>query len=158
VKLACLAQLVNVIAPIVTNSNGLFRQSIYYPYSWGLQMARGAVLSVLCESPVYEVSGIGTVPYLDVVGTFSKENGKVSLFILNRDLVNAHQVDVVWQDASPARVLTSTVLTGSDLKAFNTFDSPKRVAPGELGKPVSASGRTKFEVPPRSYSVIQWGT
>jgi alpha-N-arabinofuranosidase len=158
VKLACLAQLVNVIAPIMTNSNGLFRQSIYYPYSWGLQMARGAVLSILCESPVYEVSGIGTVPYLDVVGTFSKENGKVSLFILNRDLANAHQVDIVWQDASPARVLTSTVLTGSDLKAFNTFDSPKRVAPGELGKPVSASGHTKFEVPPRSYSVIQWGS
>ena len=157
VKLACLAQLVNVIAPIMTNSNGLFRQTIYYPYSWGLQMARGSVLNVLSESPVYEVSGIGTVPYLDVVGTFSKENGNVSLFILNRDLANAREVDVVWQDASPARVLTSTVLTGSDLKAFNTFDAPKRVAPSELGKPVTSAGHTKFEVPPRSYSVLQWG-
>jgi alpha-L-arabinofuranosidase len=55
-----LAQLVNVIAPITTNANGLFRQTIYYPYSWGLHAARGAVLNLLLESPVYEVSGIGT--------------------------------------------------------------------------------------------------
>src|SRR2546430_4392460 len=46
VKIACLAQLVNVIAPIMTNKNGLFRQTIYYPYSWGLQFARGRVLNV----------------------------------------------------------------------------------------------------------------
>jgi alpha-L-arabinofuranosidase len=157
VKLACLAQLVNVIAPIMTNPNGLFRQPIYYPYSWGLQMARGAVLSLLSESPVYEVSGIGTVPYLDVVGTFSKENGDVALFVLNRDLTNAHELDVVWEDAAPARVLTASVLTGSDLKAFNGFDAPKRVVPADLGKPVTSNGHTKFEVPPRSYTVVQWG-
>ena len=157
VKLACLAQLVNVIAPIMTNPNGLFRQTIYYPYSWGLQMARGAVLNVLSESPTYEVPGIGTVPYLDVVGTFSKETGSVSLFILNRDLAKAREIDVLWQDAQPARVLTATVLTGSDLKASNGFDAPRRVVPQDLGKAVSTSGHTKFEVPPRSYTAIQWG-
>jgi alpha-N-arabinofuranosidase len=156
VKLACLAQLVNVIAPIMTNANGLFRQTIYYPYSWGLHMARGAALNLLSESPTYEVSGIGTVPYLDVVGTFSKENGKVSLFILNRDLLNSHEVDVVWEDSSPARILTSTVLTGSDLKAFNSFDSPMKVVPAELAKPSTSGGHTKFEVPSRSYTVLQW--
>jgi len=157
VKLACLAQLVNVIAPIMTNPNGLFRQTIYYPYSWGLQMARGAVLNLLLESPTYEVAGIGTVPYLDVVGTFSSEDGKVSLFILNRDLAKAREVDIVWEDAAPARVLTSTVLTGSDLKAVNSFSSPKQVAPTDFAKPTTSGGHTRFEVPARSYSVVQWG-
>jgi alpha-L-arabinofuranosidase len=157
VKLACLAQLVNVIAPIMTNANGLFRQTIYYPYSWGLQMARGAVLNVLSESPAYEVPGIGAVPYLDVTATFSKENGNVSLFILNRDLAKAREIDVLWQDAQPGRVLTATVLTGSDLKASNGFDAPRRVVPQDLGKPVSSGAHTKFEVPPRSYTAIQWG-
>jgi alpha-N-arabinofuranosidase len=156
VKLACLAQLVNVIAPIMTNANGMFRQTIYYPYSWGLHMARGAVLNLLSESPTYEVSGIGTVPYLDVTGTLSKESGNVSLFILNRDLSASHEVDVVWEDSSPTRLLTATVLTGSDLKAFNSFDSPKRVVPVELAKPSTSGGHTKFEVPPRSYTVLQW--
>jgi alpha-N-arabinofuranosidase len=158
VKVACLAQLVNVIAPIMTNADGLFQQTIYYPYSWALQMARGTVLNLLSECPVYEVTGIGDVPYLDMTGTFSKENGNVTLLILNRDLSKARQIEVVWEDASPARVLTSTVLTGSDLKAFNSFDSPKRVVPQELGKPVTSGAHTKFEVPPRSYTAIQWGT
>ncbi len=157
VKLACLAQLVNVIAPIMTNANGLFQQTIYYPYSWGLQMARGNVLNLLQESPTYEVTGIGTVPYLDVVGTFSKENGNVTLFILNRDLANAHEVDLVWEDTAPARVLSASTLTGSDLKAFNSFDAPKKVTPTEFPKPVSSGAHTKFEVPARSYTVVQWG-
>ena len=157
VKLACLAQLINVIAPIMTDANGLFRQTIYYPYSWGLQMARGAALGLISESPTYEVSGIGTVPYLDVTGTFSKENENVSLFILNRDLSNARETEVVWEDASPARLIASMVLTGTDLKAFNGFDSPKRVAPTNLEKPVTSGGRTKFALPARSYTVLQWG-
>ena len=48
-------------------------------------------------------------------------------------------------------------ITGSDLKAFNTFESPKHVAPQAFEKPVTTGGRTKFEVPARSYTVIQWG-
>ncbi len=158
VKLACLAQLVNVIAPIMTNANGLFRQAIYYPYSWGLQMARGNVLNVLSESPAYEVSGIGQVPYLDVTATFEKETGKVSLFILNRDLAKGREIDVTWQDAPPARLLTALTLTGNDLKAVNSFDAPKRVVPQELAKPTTSGGHSKLEVPPHSYSVVQWGS
>lgn len=157
VKLGCLAQLVNVIAPIMTNANGFYRQTIYYPYKWGIQMGRGALLDLLTESPVYQVSGIGEVPYLDVTGTYSKENGTVALFILNRDMAKSHQVDVVWQDAAPTRLLTATILTGTDLKAFNTFDAPQRVAPADLAKPVTSGGHTKFEVPAQSYSVLQWG-
>lgn len=158
VKLGCLAQLVNVIGPIMTNSNGLFRQTIYYPYKWALQMGRGAVLNLNTESPSYEVSGIGEVPYLDVIGTFSKETGNVALFILNRDLAKSHEIDVLWQDKSPARVMSSAVLTGTDLKAFNSFETPQRVAPQEFPKPSTSGGHTKFEVPARSYTVLQWGT
>jgi alpha-L-arabinofuranosidase len=158
VKLACLAQLVNVIAPIMTNASGLLRQTIYYPYSWALQFARGSVLNLLSESPTYEVSGMGAVPYLDVAGTVATDNGNVSLFVLNRDLSKARELEVIWQDRAPARVLGSTVLTGNDLKAFNSFEAPQRVVPQALEKPLTSSGRTRFEVPPRSYTVIQWGT
>ncbi len=158
VKLACLAQLINVIAPIMTNPNGLLRQTIYYPYSWALQFARGSVLNLLVESPGYEVAGMGQVPYLDVAGTISADDGKVSLFVLNRDLSKAHVIEVNWQDKAPARVLSASLLTGDDLKAFNSFDSPQKVAPRTLDKPSIAGGRAKFEVPARSYAVIQWGS
>jgi len=156
VKLGCLAQLVNVIAPIMTNGSGLFRQTIYYPYSWALHMAWGDALNVLAEAPEYEVSGMGKVPYLDVVATFSKEKGNASVFILNRDLERAHQVDLVWEDIAPTRVISASVLTGSDLKAVNSFGSPKTVVPTELSKPSTSGGHTKFEVPARSYTVLQW--
>ena len=157
VKIACLAQLINVIAPIMTNSNGLLRQTIYYPYSWALQLARGSVLNLQVDSPGYEVSGMGQVPYLDVAGTVSSEDGKISLFVLNRDLSKAHAVEVNWQDKAPSQALSAVLLTGDDLKAFNSFDTPQRVSPRTLDKPSIAGGRAKFEVPPRSYTVIQWG-
>jgi alpha-L-arabinofuranosidase len=156
VKLACLAQLINVIAPIMTNANGLFRQTIYYPYSWALQFARGAALNVLVESSTYDVKGLDQVPHLDVAGSHNAADGSVALFILNRDLQKAHDVEIVWEDQAPTRVLTTTVLTGDDLKAVNSFQSPQKVAPQSFAKPTTTNGRTKFEVPARSYTLIQW--
>ncbi|PYV96283.1 MAG: alpha-N-arabinofuranosidase [Acidobacteria bacterium] len=157
VKLACLAQLVNVIAPITTNSKGLLRHTIYFPYSWALQMAHGSVLNIMVDSPTYEVSKMGQVPYVDVAGTFNAEDGKTSVFILNRDLSNPHVVEINWQDKAPERVLVSSVFTGNDLKAFNTFEAPQKVVPQNFDKPTTSGGRTKFELPARSYTAIQWG-
>jgi alpha-N-arabinofuranosidase len=155
VQLACLAQLVNVIAPIMTNANGLLRQTIYYPYSWALEFARGASLELLVESPTYDVSGMGAVNYVDAAATQQADTGKIALFLLNRDLAKPHQVEIVWQGSSP-RAGDAVVLTGSDLKATNTFDAPARVTPQKAEKPSSTGSRTTVELPPRSYTVVQW--
>jgi alpha-L-arabinofuranosidase len=156
VKLACLAQLINVIAPIMTNADGMFRQTIYYPYSWALQFARGAALNVLVESSTYEVKGLDQVPHLDVAATHNAADGSIALFILNRDLQKAHDVEVVWEDQAPSRVLTTSLLTGDDLKAVNSFQSPQKVVPQSFAKPTMASNRSRFEVPARSYTMVQW--
>lgn len=158
VKIACLAQLINVIAPIATNAKSLVRQTIFYPYQWALQWARGNVLNVLVESPMYDVSELGQVPYLDVVGTLSPEDGNVALFILNRDLTKPRTLEINWQGRAPRRVLNATVITGNDLKAFNSFDAPKRVVPQPADKPSTSNGRTTLEVPARSYTVVQLAT
>jgi len=158
VKVACLAQLINVIAPISTNVNGLLRQTIYYPYNWALQYARGCVLNLLVESPSYEVARMGQVPYVDAAATISPQDGKVGIFVLNRDLSKPHVVEINWQDKTPGQVLVSAVLTGTDLKASNTFEAPQQIAPQVFGKPSTTGGRTKFEVPARSYTVLQWST
>jgi alpha-L-arabinofuranosidase len=156
VRIACLAQLVNVIAPIMTNENGLFQQTIYYPYSWGLRFAHGSVLNLLLQSPTYEVSGMGQVAYLDAAATLNAEEGKLALFVLNRDLAQPHDVEVVWEDKAPGRVLEAQVLTGNNLKACNSFAAPQRVAPQAFARPSTTAGRTRFQMPPRSYTVIQW--
>ncbi len=155
VRIACLAQLVNVIAPIMTNPEGFFRQTIYYPYSWALRCARGEVLDLAVESETYDVKGTASVPYVDVAGTMSRESGSLTLFILNRDLNKPRDVEIVWREAPPQRVLFSQVLTGRDLKAFNSFENPGRVEPQPFEAP-KMGARTVFQVPARSYTVIQW--
>ena len=155
VKIACLAQLINVIAPIMTDANGILRQTIFYPYSWALKFARGAVLDLLVESSTYEVAGMEPVAHLDVAGSLDHGSGELSLFILNRDLAEAHEMEVVWEDAAPTRVISASVLTGDDLKAANTFAAPQKVVPQSFTMPEARGGRTKFEVAARSYTVIQ---
>ncbi|HZR66745.1 MAG TPA: alpha-N-arabinofuranosidase [Terriglobales bacterium] len=155
IKIACLAQLVNVIAPIMTNQNGMFLQTIFYPYSWALQYANGNVLQVLVEAPTYEVPRMDPVPYIDAAAT-RDQNGQTTLFILNRDTAKARSIEVVWEDTPPTKVVNSLVLTGNDLKAENSFDAPQKVKPQAFDKPASGKDRTTFEVPPRSYTLVQW--
>jgi alpha-L-arabinofuranosidase len=73
-------------------------------------------------------------------------------------LSKARQIELVWEDTPKTRVAASQVLTGNDLKAVNGFDAPERVKPQPFGKPSTTNGRTRFEVPARSYTVIQWET
>ncbi len=158
VRVGCLAQLVNVIAPIMTNANGLYQQTIFYPYNWALQYARGAALDVLVEpGPTYNVPGYNQVPYVDVAGTLNPADGSVAIFVLNRDLARPHKVEIYWENAAGGRLQAAYVLTGSDLKAVNGFDAPARVAPQDAEKPVTSGGVTRIEVPAQSYSVYQWG-
>jgi alpha-L-arabinofuranosidase len=156
VRVACLAQLVNVIAPITTNEKGLFRQTIFYPYQWALQCARGDVLDLAVECEKYTVRGAASpVPYIDASATIDKD-GTVSLFLLNRDLNKARDLEVVWRDAVPQRVQFSQVLTGTDLKAANSFEDPKKVAPQNFEAP-KLGARTRLQLPARSYTVLQFG-
>ncbi len=162
VRVACLAQLVNVIAPLVTNDQGVLRQSTYYPYAWALRYAKGRVLDLRVESETYPITpnGLqadfaraGDVPFVDVVATLDEPARQAAVFVLNRDLTNERELTLQWDDIVPQRVLVCETLTGSDLKAFNTFESPRRVLPQSLTAP-AASARMTMKLPPRSYSVV----
>jgi alpha-L-arabinofuranosidase len=98
---------------------------------------------------------MGAVNYVDVAGIYQADTGKTALFLLNRDLAKPHEVQIVWEGSSP-RPGESLILTGADLKATNTFDSPNRVLPQKGEQPSNTAGRTTFELPPRSYTVVQW--
>ncbi len=156
VRIGCLSQLVNVHAPIMANRKGLFLQTTYYPYRWALEFARGSVLDLLVEAPAYELPDAKAVPYIDASATVSR-TGETALFILNRDLAAARAVEIVWEAEAPGPVQAALVLTGDDLKARNDFDAPRRVQPTQLPRPATRGLRTRLELPPRSYTVIQWG-
>jgi alpha-N-arabinofuranosidase len=167
VRIACLAQLVNVIAPIATNSDGILRHTIYYPYQWALKYGRGRALSIEPEGPGYEVAslgrpteaiglpspGFGKVPYLDVVATLDPEKKTASILVLNRDLEKPRNLELVWHDLTPSSVTSFETITGADLKAGNTFAEPRRVIPQKLENP-RAGSRMSIEFPARSYSAL----
>ena len=162
VRVACLAQLVNVIAPLVTNEHGVLRQTIYYPYAWALKYARGRVLDLRVESETYPIKAAGLqadfarnddVPFVDVVATLDDERTGVRVDAEPRPRCNA-QLVLEWDDVTPTRVLGCETLTGPDLKAFNTFEQPNRVAPQPLAPPAAGS-RMTFKLPARSYTVAQ---
>jgi alpha-N-arabinofuranosidase len=166
VRVGCLAQIVNVIAPLMTNADGVLRQSIYYPYAWALKYARGRVLDLQVESETYPIKAEGLradfarndrVPYLDVVATLDPANGQACVLMLNRDLESERELVLDWRDPTPTRVLACETLTGSDLKAANTFEHPTLVSPRTLDAPKAGSAMT-FKLPPRSYTVAHIAT
>jgi alpha-N-arabinofuranosidase len=166
VHVACLAQLVNVIAPLVTSETSVMRQTIYYPYAWALKYARGRVLDLLVESETYPIHAEGLradfarnddVPFVDVTATLNPDNGRISLFMLNRDLDGERELVVEFRDPTPKQVSTCETLTGSDLKAVNTFERPMNVSPRPLDAP-KAGVKMSFKLPARSYSVVQLAT
>ncbi|HEU4927505.1 MAG TPA: alpha-N-arabinofuranosidase [Vicinamibacterales bacterium] len=166
VRVACLAQLVNVIAPLVTSETGILRQSTYYPYSWALRYAKGRVLDVRVESDTYPIraDGLqadfarnGDVPFVDVVATVDDGARQAAALMLNRDLDGEREVVLEFEGVTPTRVLACETLTGPDLKAVNTFAEPRRVAPLRLEAPAAAD-RMTFKLPPRSYTVVHLAT
>ena len=165
VRMGCLAQIINVIAPLVTNDEGVLRQSIFYPYAWALKYAKGRVLDPLIESESYPIRAEGLrpdfarddlVPYLDVAMTLDEQQGEAAVFILNRDLAGERELVLDWLAPEPARVLACETLTGNDMKAFNTFENPDAVTPQELDAPKPARVMT-LRLPAASYTVLHLG-
>ena len=162
VHVACLAQLVNVIAPLVTNDEAVLRQTIYYPYAWALKYARGRVLDPLLESETYPIHAAGLradfarddeVPYVDTAVTLDAAKGEAAVFVLNRDLEGERELVLEWADPVPKRVLACETLAGSDLKAVNTFEKPHTVVPKPLDAPRAGKSMT-LKLPAASYTVL----
>ena len=154
VKVGCLAQLVNVIAPLLTSDDAVVRQTIFYPYAWALKYARGEALDLLVEGDIsLENRDVGKVPFVDVAGTLDPVKKRSTLMILNRDLASPRTVELTWRDQPPVRFSTCQTLTGKDLLAANDLQHPKNVLPQDWDRP-KPGAQIRFEVPARSYSVL----
>jgi alpha-N-arabinofuranosidase len=97
------------------------------------------------------------VPFVDVVATIDPPSGRACVLMLNRDLESERELVLDWRDVTPTRVLACETLTGPDLKAFNTFEEPKRVVPRAL-EPPAAGSRMTFKLPARSYTMAHIAT
>jgi alpha-N-arabinofuranosidase len=129
VKIACLAQLVNVIAPIMTETGGRsWRQTIYYPYQQASLFGRGTAMRALAESPKYDSRDFTDVPVIDAMAVESEDAGELAVFWVNKG-ADAMTLKLRLQDYVAAGVIGYQIMAGADAKAANTADMPDAVKP-----------------------------
>lgn len=156
VKMANLAQIVNVIAPIFTSDDGLFLQTIYWPL---LAAARYSG-PLLVRSDV-EVGGFssqrvlaGSVPYVDGVATLDEKGKKLYLSLVNLHPRDSAEVAIRLREVSPSGPITAHVVSGDRPDAVNSFERPDAVR--LVSQPLSEVGSDfTWEVPPLSAAVLE---
>jgi alpha-L-arabinofuranosidase len=151
VKVANMAQLVNVIAPIFTNKDGLFLQTIYYPLQLFANNCFGTALELFVDAPTYTSKKFGNVPYIDV--SAAKDGKTLVLNVVNRHQDQAIAVDFEAEAGGFSGDFEVAEVNGPDIKAENNFDSIKVKA---TRKTISGSGkRLTYTFPPHSYTMIK---
>ena len=156
VKIACLAQLVNVIAPIMTrNGGGCWAQTIFYPFMHASCYGRGTSLRALVNSPVYDCRDYDAVPLIDSTAVMG-DDGSVTVFCVNRDTAEDCELSIDLRTFDKLRFAEHIVLHHDDVKAVNTEEHPDNVAPA-AGAPASVDGgRASVVVPALSWNVIRF--
>lgn len=156
VKIACIAQLVNVIAPIMTEKGGpAWAQTIYYPYYFASVFGRGTALNLIVNSPGYESAHAEKTPYVDVSGVHDEANGTLTFFLVNRHATESIDTDVSLQGFAPGKIVDHQVMTHSNLEAVNTAKKQTEVAPRKGSGASIANGTLSAKLPPYSYQMIR---
>ncbi|KHJ56323.1 alpha-N-arabinofuranosidase [Aureimonas sp. OT7] len=156
VRIACIAQLVNVIAPIMTEKGGpAWAQTIYYPYYFASVYGRGVALQMPVRSPSYESAHAAETPYVDVAGVHDEDGGTLTFFIVNRNPDEAIDITIDLQGFTGREIIDHQVMTHPDLRAVNTAGKPMEVAPRkETGARLGADGLS-LPLPSYSYQMVR---
>jgi alpha-N-arabinofuranosidase len=167
VRIACLAQLVNVIAPIMTETGGpAWRQTIFHPFAQFSRFGRGTVLRAELDSPeysarYYDPRGAAdlwfplTAPYLSLAAVHDTQSGTLTLFALNRDVAEEMPLNVVTSGFEVLDVDEATQLVHDDLHAANTKEHPDRVIPSALDGVGVSQDQVQATLAPASWNVIR---
>lgn len=156
VKIACLAQLVNVIAPIMTrNGAGAWRQTIFYPFMHTSVYGRGCALQAIIESPKYDSRDFTDVPALDAAVVWNEEAGELTVFALNRGQEGPLLTECDLRSFEGYGVLEHIVFENDDIKAVNTEDNPYNAVPCSKSGAKLENGVLSVLLPELSWNVIR---
>jgi alpha-L-arabinofuranosidase len=154
VKIACVAQIVNVISWLHTTRDGLLKQPSFYPFQLVSTLARGDSLDLLMRSPLHDTTKYGEQPLLDVSASHDPATGKAALFIVNRSQTEALPVECLWQSGAPTAVNGIWQLAGSDVKAVNSWEAPDQLVAHAVDAADFQRGDYRLLLPPLSFTAI----
>ncbi len=152
VKIANIAQLVNVIAPVLTSSDGLFTQTIYHSIRMFAQRREGISLKPAVKCRQYESKSYGMA---DIIDTSAIIDGKkLNVFIVNRNDTGSTEVEINICDRQISSLSSGEILHNSDLKAVNSFEEPDKICAVDFNEAVIKDGRAKVEMPGFSFAAL----
>jgi alpha-N-arabinofuranosidase len=154
IKIACVAQVVNVISWLQTCRDGLLKQSSYYAFKLVSNLARGEALDVRVKAPLIETMQYDAVPALDVSASYDAETQRGAVFIVNRSRTETLTTDINWQDEKGLQIEKVWQMAGDDPKAVNTWEAADRVVANEIPAPQVDNGRSTINLPPLSFTVL----
>ena len=154
VEIACLAQLVNVIAPITTApGGGVLRQATYYPFALLSEYGRGTVMDAKTEGDTFDCmygQGLSTVESAVI---YDEKADEIHIFALNTDEESEAEFAIDLQGYGDKKVKKHICVDGDDLSAINTFENPDVVKPREI----AVTGENRVILPKCSWNVIVLG-
>ncbi|HEU6454397.1 MAG TPA: alpha-N-arabinofuranosidase [Roseateles sp.] len=155
-KVACLAQLCNVIAPIMTEPGGRsWKQTTFHPFALTSRHASGTVLQLAVESPLVSGGTTADVPALSAVATFDAEKGEAVVFAVNRSATDALTLDAAVAALGNVRVVEALTYANKDPYWQASADDSTSVLPSENGTAHMDGGRLAAELPAVSWSMIR---
>ncbi len=151
VRIACMAQLVNVIAPIMTNPNGgAWAQTIFYPLMQASKFGRGKSLQPIITCEKHDTKSFTDVPLVDAAAVLNDDGG-LTIFAVNRSLDEAAELTLDLRSFGKLTLKEHQVLVHDDLKAVNTEKNPDNVVPKAL-KPEKGA----VVLPKASWNVLRF--
>lgn len=153
VKMANIAQIVNVIAPIFTKPDGMVLQTTYYPFEVYSQTCGDTALDVHWASDTFSTPEFDALRRLDVSATLDAQNKKMTVYLVNRTETKESETTINLLTGRFAGNVQAYVVNGPDVKAENTFDSPSKVCTKEAAHTANGTSFT-VTLEPHSFTAL----
>jgi alpha-N-arabinofuranosidase len=159
VRIACIAQLVNVLAPILTEPGGpAWRQTIWWPFALTSQYGRGQVLHTPVVAPVYDAKNRDAVPVIKSVTVLAdtKDGPALHIFMINREPSGAPvDIEIDVRGCFPCGSMVHHCIRHDVLRTENTIDNPNAVMPTVDGHPVGSDGKIRIRLSGWSWNLVR---
>jgi alpha-N-arabinofuranosidase len=156
VKIANLAQIVNVIAPIQTHGDDMLLQTIFYPFAMYSSRRDGIALLPSISGPAYESPSFGRVNIIDISAILG--DGVLHSFLVNRNISETAEIEIDHGRGKLISVISSEVVSGSDPNVCNTYENPKTICSQPLQTVKISEGKGSVQLPPLSVAAITFRT
>lgn len=151
-KIANLAQIANVIAPILTRDEEMLIQSTFYPFELFSKRRQGTALRVVVDGPSYEGKTNGRVTFVDASAILNEQ--KLHVFLTNRSRDRDMDVTVDLADRTIETIESMEIVAGNDPKAVNSYENPSAVCAREFSEFAVRNGKVLGKLPPLAFAAM----